>query len=66
MHIHVKKRLTDTNFPESVRRTVGAYYGKNLVSIAGIFLVKAGKIKMHVMPNFPSPNYCWKSADEVR
>ncbi len=62
VHVKAHRRLDKVNFPESVRQAVAAKYGEDQVSLAGVFILKQGKAKLHIMPDFPD---AFKSEAEV-
>lgn len=63
LRIHAVTRNGEMNYPEAIRKAMAAHYGDSLVSLAGVFLLKKGKVLMHVMPDFPG---CpWKTHDEM-
>jgi len=57
LKVEAKVRINDgnesTNFPETIRRALEEQYPGKLVSMVGVFLLKKGKAKMHVMYDFP-------------
>ncbi|GMT09057.1 hypothetical protein PFISCL1PPCAC_354, partial [Pristionchus fissidentatus] len=53
VHIKAKKRLGSTNFPDSLRAALVAAFPQQLVSLGGFFILRSGKAKLHVMPDFP-------------
>ena len=64
LHIKAKARLSQRNFPESIQELLRVEYGGRLVSLGGVFLVKKGKVKLHVMTDFsecpcPGPDHEW-------
>ncbi|XP_074030692.1 ester hydrolase C11orf54 homolog isoform X3 [Leptinotarsa decemlineata] len=50
--VHAKKRIGDDNFITSIRRAVENAYKNELVGLGGVFLLKEGKAKQHVMRDF--------------
>lgn len=66
--VEAKIRINDgnesTNFPETIRRALEEHYPGKLVSMCGVFLLKKGKAKMHVMYDFPPKPFANK--EEVR
>ncbi|KAE8378675.1 hypothetical protein BDV26DRAFT_187152 [Aspergillus bertholletiae] len=57
IHIRAKQRIGDLNFTDAIRDALKVQYGKQPISIGGIFLVRSGRTKLHVMTDF-SPNPC--------
>lgn len=53
LHVRAKGRKGKLNFTESIQKAIGDVYGDRLISLGGVFLVRSGKLKMHVMPDFP-------------
>ncbi|KAK4502943.1 hypothetical protein PRZ48_006370 [Zasmidium cellare] len=48
------RRGNEKSFAELLRHTLHAHYGDaRPISLGGVFLLKAGKAKFHVMPDFP-------------
>lgn len=63
VRVHAAKRNGEMNYPAAIRKALIGYYGNSLISLAGVFLVKKGKVRMHVMPDFPG---CpWETIEEV-
>jgi len=52
LKVYAKKRTGSDDFIASIRRTLASYYGNNIVGLGGTFLLKEGKAKQHVMPDF--------------
>ncbi|XP_050310245.1 ester hydrolase C11orf54 homolog isoform X2 [Anthonomus grandis grandis] len=51
--VHVKKRIGEKNFIETLRNSIEEKYGKeHLVGIGGAFLLVQGKAKHHIMRDF--------------
>lgn len=63
LHIKVKGRTGNLNFTEAVQKGLADVYGDRLISVGGVFVARSGKLKMHVMPDFPDKPF--KSRDEV-
>jgi len=63
LKINAKTRLTELNFPESIRMTLEESYSNELVSLCGVFLLKNGVAKTHIPQDFPKEN--WKSKKEL-
>ncbi|VDM28710.1 unnamed protein product [Toxocara canis] len=61
LRIRAAKRNGEMNYPEAIQKALGAHYGDTLVSLAGLFVLQKGKVRMHVLPDYPeSP----RKADE--
>uniref|UniRef100_A0A914WRD9 F-box domain-containing protein n=2 Tax=Plectus sambesii TaxID=2011161 RepID=A0A914WRD9_9BILA len=54
LRVYAKQRTGETNFPNCLRQALADHYGKETVSLGGVFLLKSGKAKLHVMPDFPA------------
>jgi len=63
IRVSVKGRITSDNFVTSMRKGLQAKFGDQQVSLGGVFLIKKGKAKLHVMPPFSQTPLC--SDDEV-
>ncbi|XP_047988884.1 ester hydrolase C11orf54 homolog isoform X3 [Leguminivora glycinivorella] len=51
-----KKRIGEANFITAIREALKQHYGDKVVGLGGMFLLRAGKVKHHVMPDFsPTP-----------
>lgn len=60
----------ERSFTECIRHALSKHYGKErMVSLGGVFVVKSGKTKYHVMPDFPSKpegqEYTFTSAKQL-
>lgn len=53
LHITAKGRKGQANFTEAIQKAIRDVYGESLISLGGVFVVRSGKIKTHVMPDFP-------------
>uniref|UniRef100_A0A7E4VHC4 DUF1907 domain-containing protein n=1 Tax=Panagrellus redivivus TaxID=6233 RepID=A0A7E4VHC4_PANRE len=53
LKIEAKERIGELNFAEAVRQFFVQEYPEKDVSLAGVFAIKEGSIKVHVMPDFP-------------
>ncbi|KAJ5923462.1 hypothetical protein N7454_008707 [Penicillium verhagenii] len=54
LKISAKGRIGELNFTNCIRLGLREFYGdSNPISLGGVFLLKAGKAKFHVMPDFP-------------
>ncbi|XP_073944526.1 ester hydrolase C11orf54 homolog isoform X2 [Choristoneura fumiferana] len=52
----VKKRIGELNFITAIREALKQHYGDNVVGLGGAFVLRAGRVKHHVMPDFaPAP-----------
>lgn len=61
--ISVKNRITSDNFVTAIRKGLQGKFGDRQVTMGGVFLMKQGKAKVHVMPPFSETPLC--SDDEV-
>ena len=61
LEIKVKKRTGKENFVTCMRKILLQQYPEESVGVGGVFLVKEGKVRTHVMPDF-SP--CPLNSDE--
>ena len=52
IRIRAKKRIVDENFVTALRNILKKEYGDRTVSVGGVFLIKSGSAKLHVMPDF--------------
>ena len=52
LEIRCKKRIGEENFVTCMRKVVAESYPDKFVGLGGTFLIKSGKVKMHVMPDF--------------
>ncbi|XP_017890089.1 ester hydrolase C11orf54 homolog [Ceratina calcarata] len=52
LKVHAKKRTGNDDFIASMQKAIAQRYQDNLVGLGGTFLMKDGKIKQHVMPDF--------------
>ena len=50
--IVAKTRTGELDFISAIQRALKAEYGERPVSMGGVFLIKAGKANLHVMPDF--------------
>ena len=56
IHVNVKDRKSANNFVTSMRNVLKEAYGDLQVSMGGVFIMKSGTAKLHVMPDFsPTP-----------
>ena len=49
LEIEAKRRTGPENFVSSMRKTVAGRYGAEPVAMGGVFQIKAGHAKLHVM-----------------
>ncbi|XP_038215461.1 ester hydrolase C11orf54-like [Zerene cesonia] len=56
--VEVKKRIGPSNFITAIRETLKEHYGDKVVGLGGAFVLRAGKVKHHVMPDFSSSPLC--------
>ncbi|KAF5292596.1 hypothetical protein FQA39_LY13929 [Lamprigera yunnana] len=52
LKVHVKKRTGSEDFITTIRTALANHYGDKIIGLGGTFLVKEGKVKQHVMPDF--------------
>jgi hypothetical protein len=52
LHIAASSRTGSANFTSAIRAILAAKYGTKPVSLGGVFLIKRGSAKLHVMPDF--------------
>lgn len=52
LKVHAKKRTGNNDFIASMQKAIEQRYGDNLVGLGGTFLMRDGRIKQHVMPDF--------------
>lgn len=52
LKVVTKKRVGDDDFIASIRKTLADHYGDKVVGLGGSFILKEGKAKQHVMPDF--------------
>ena len=54
LKINAKARMGEKNFTDAIRYGLREVYGDaRPVSLGGVFLLKSGKAKFHIMPDFP-------------
>lgn len=56
--IVAKERIGESNFITAIRETLKKHYGDKVIGLGGTFLLKEGKVKHHVMPDFSSSALC--------
>lgn len=54
LKVRCKKRIGEENFISAMRLACAEHYGDTTVGIGGVFLLKEGKAKQHVMDDFSS------------
>ncbi|GLV34262.1 uncharacterized protein CBL_00193 [Carabus blaptoides fortunei] len=54
LQVYCKTRTGPENFVSSIRNALVEFYGDKIVGLGGTFLLKEGKAKQHVMPDFPT------------
>ncbi|XP_044015377.1 ester hydrolase C11orf54 homolog isoform X2 [Aphidius gifuensis] len=52
MKVYAKKRTGNLDFIATMQRALSTHYKDKLVGLGGTFLLKQGKAKQHVMPDF--------------
>ena len=63
LHITARGRTGDIkSFTETIRRAIAENYDQP-VSLGGVFVIKKGRAKFHVMPDFPKKDF--RSAQDV-
>ncbi|KAI4596296.1 hypothetical protein KJ359_005425 [Pestalotiopsis sp. 9143b] len=53
LHIKAKGRLGPDSFTQSIQVALRKRYEDRLISLGGVFVMRAGKARLHVMPDFP-------------
>ena len=53
LHIKASSRMGKLNFTDTMQKAIKDTYGDRLISLGGVFLIKRGRSKLHVMPGFP-------------
>lgn len=54
LKITARSRTGDLNFTNCIRLALRSFYGDSRpISLGGVFLLKSGKAKFHIMPDFP-------------
>lgn len=54
LKVTAKSRTGSLNFPATIQAALRDQYKDHRISLGGVFLIKSGKAKMHVMPDFAS------------
>ncbi|XP_003385232.1 PREDICTED: ester hydrolase C11orf54 homolog [Amphimedon queenslandica] len=52
LEIKARKRVGEENFVTCMRKSLAAYFGEGPVGLGGVFMIKKGKAKLHIMPDF--------------
>ena len=52
LKIVARTRIGKENFTAAIQKILKAEYGERTVSLGGVFLIRKGKAKLHVMPDF--------------
>jgi hypothetical protein len=52
LEIQARRRTGSDNFVSAMRKTVAGRYGAEPVGMGGVFQIKSGRAKLHVMPDF--------------
>ena len=52
LKVHAKKRTGSDDFIACMQKALAQHYKNNLVGLGGAFLMRDGKIKQHIMPDF--------------
>lgn len=52
LHVNCKVRTGNDDFIAAIRKTLATKYGETTVGLGGVFLLKSGKAKQHVMQDF--------------
>ena len=52
LKINARKRTGEDNFTCCIRNAIISKYGSRCIGMGGVFLIKKGKAKLHVMPEF--------------
>lgn len=52
LKVFAKKRKGADDFIASIRKTLARHFGEELVGLGGTFVLRQGKAKQHVMPDF--------------
>ena len=63
LHVTAKSRTGPLNFTETIQKALKTSFEDKLISIGGVFLIKKGTAKLHVMPDFPKEPF--KSREDV-
>ncbi|XP_053985125.1 ester hydrolase C11orf54 homolog [Hylaeus anthracinus] len=52
LKVHAKKRTGNDDFIACMRNALAQHYEHNFVGLGGTFLMRDGKVKQHIMPDF--------------
>lgn len=52
LHVTAKSRTGSLNFTETIQHALKTTFGDKLISLGGVFLIRRGTAKLHVMPDF--------------
>jgi hypothetical protein len=56
IRIHATNRIGELNFTNAITEALKTKYEARIISMGGVFVIKRGKAKIHVMPDFsPEP-----------
>ncbi|XP_013199568.2 ester hydrolase C11orf54 homolog [Amyelois transitella] len=58
LKVVAKKRIGESNFITAIRETLKNHYGDKVVGLGGTFLLREGRVKYHVMPDFSTTALC--------
>lgn len=50
--INAKTRIGEENFIQSIRNVLKEAFPNNMIGLGGVFMIKSGKARLHVMPCF--------------
>ncbi|XP_050663942.1 ester hydrolase C11orf54 homolog isoform X2 [Leptidea sinapis] len=59
--VEVKKRIGPSNFITAIRESLLEHYGDKVIGMGGAFVLREGKVKHHVMPDFSPTPLCTDS-----
>jgi len=54
LRVTASKRIGPLNFTDTIRDALKRQFGERIISMGGVFLIKNGTAKIHVMPDFSS------------
>ncbi|KAL6242775.1 hypothetical protein RBB50_010421 [Rhinocladiella similis] len=54
LHVKARSRKGPLNFTQAIQQGLKSAFGDNLISLGGVFLIRRGRAKLHVMPDFPA------------
>lgn len=52
LRVSAKKRIGSENFVSAMRLVLNKHYGNRVVTVGGVFLLRTGTAKLHIMPDF--------------